>query len=127
MDDDDYDILDKFTFDNIYILVMYNTNNIFSDSLITNKQNIKFYTPIRKKNEYVLWKDPNINKFSLYSYLQNFKIICNEKANMNIFFEISMEKALKFLLKNRNDKIILISNIGLDLSGKRFIEIARKY
>ena len=125
-DDDDYDILDKFTFDNIYILVMYNTNNIFSNSLINNNINIKFYTPIRKKNEYVLWKDPNINKFSLYSYLQNFKIICNEKANMNIFFEISMEKALKFLLKNRNDKVILISNIGLDLSGKRFIEIARK-
>ena len=40
----------------------------------------------------------------------------------------SIEEALKFVIrkKKENDKIIFITNIGLDLSGKRFIEIVRK-
>ena len=45
---------------------------------------------------------------------------------MNIYWEISTEKALKFLLKRKYNKVILITSIGKDLSGKRFIEIARK-
>ena len=53
-------------------------------------------------------------------------MFCLEKANMNIYFEDSMEDALKFLVKRKYNKVILISNIGLDLSGKKFVEIARK-
>ena len=45
---------------------------------------------------------------------------------MNIYFENSIEDALKFLLKRKYNKVILISNIGKDLSGKKFVEIARK-
>ena len=45
---------------------------------------------------------------------------------MNIYFENSIEDALKFLSKRKYNKVILISNIGLDLSGKKFVEIARK-
>ena len=40
--------------------------------------------------------------------------------------ENSFEKALEIILRKKYNKIILISNIGLDLSGKRFIEVARK-
>ena len=53
-------------------------------------------------------------------------MIAHEKANMSFFFEKSIEKALKFILKRPNDKVILITNIGLRYSGKRFIQIARK-
>ena len=45
---------------------------------------------------------------------------------MNIYFETSTEEALKFLLRRQFNKVILITSIGLDLSGKRFVEIARK-
>ena len=45
---------------------------------------------------------------------------------MNIYFENSMEDALKFLVKRKYNKVILITNRGLDLSGKRFVEITRK-
>ena len=60
------------------------------------------------------------------NYFFNLKMICNGKANMNLYSESSIEQSLKFILKNKYDKVILISNIGLDFSGKRFIEIARK-
>ena len=45
---------------------------------------------------------------------------------MNIYIESNTEKALKFIYKRRFNKMILITSIGLDLSGKKFIEIARK-
>ena len=45
---------------------------------------------------------------------------------MNIYFESSTEEALKFLLQRQFNKVILITSIGLDLSGKKFVEVARK-
>ena len=106
-------------------------NRLNSDSnknLISVENNNGYiYHPIRKAKEYVFWRDGNFNKLLLNAnYFQKFRMLCSEKLNMNIYFEISIEKSLKFLLKNKFDKVILISNIGLDLSGKRFIEIARK-
>ena len=45
---------------------------------------------------------------------------------MNAFFVDSIEKGLEIIQRKRYNKIILISNIGLDLSGKKFVEVARK-
>ena len=82
---------------------------------------------IRKKKEYVLWRDQNLKSFFLYpNFLLLLKMVCNINANMNVYFGISIEDMLKSILKNKYDKLILISNIGLDLSGKRYVEVARK-
>ena len=96
---------------------------------ITEKYQIfPIYSLTVKRNEYfVLWRDPNFkgkNDFS--DYLKQRKLFCMEKANMNIYFESSTEESLKFLLRRKYNKVILITSIGLDLSGKRFVEIARK-
>ncbi len=96
---------------------------------ITEKYQIfPIYSLTLKRNEYfVLWRDPNFfneNQFS--KFLIDRKLFIAEKANMNIYFENSIEDALKFLLKRKYNKVILISNIGKDLSGKKFVEIARK-
>ena len=81
-----------------------------------------------KRNEYcIIWRDPTIgykNKFSEFE--NNIKMSIYEYAKMNAYFENSIEKALEIVQKKKFNKIILISNIGLDLSGKRFVEIARK-
>ena len=45
---------------------------------------------------------------------------------MNIYLENSIEIELKFIYKKRYNKIILITSIGRDISGKKYIEIARK-
>jgi hypothetical protein len=49
-----------------------------------------------------------------------------EYKKLNAYFESSMEKSLEIIKRKKFNKIILISNIGMDLSGKRFVEIARK-
>ena len=53
-------------------------------------------------------------------------MFCTEEAKLNIYFESSTEEALKFILRRKYNKIIIITSVGLDLSGKKFIEIARK-
>ena len=96
---------------------------------ITEKyQILPIYSLTVKRNEYfVLWRDPNFKGKNQYTdYLLERKLFCMEKGNMNIYFESSTEEALKFILRRKHNKIILITSIGLDLSGKKFIEIARK-
>ena len=45
---------------------------------------------------------------------------------MNAYFVGTIEKGLEIIQRKRYNKIILISNIGKDLSGKKFVEVARK-
>ena len=115
--------------DLIILVKIKNKNNLYQSNIKNNnKVNIKIqnniYCPKRKNNVYVLFRDSNIQNY--HSYLQIYKMIAHQKANVSVFFEKSIEKALKFILKRPNDKVILITNIGLRYSGKRFIQIARK-
>ena len=81
-----------------------------------------------KRNEYfVIWRDPNFigdNKFS--KFLEDKKMFIYENTLFNSYFVSSAEKALEIIERKKYNKIILISNIGLDLSGKRLVEVARK-
>ena len=93
------------------------------------KENI-FLVFQQKKNEYyVIWRDPNFDTSRYYGkHLDDRKLFCLREANMNVYSFKSTEEALKFIVKrkNKDDKIIYITNIGNDLGGKRFIEIVRK-
>jgi len=89
----------------------------------------KTYIRIKvKKNEYyIIWRDPNFESKNYYKkHLEDRKLFCLKEANLNIYERTSTENTLQFIKERQNDKIIFISSIGLDLSGKRFIEIARK-
>ena len=86
------------------------------------------YSLTLKRNEYlIIWRDPNFkgeNKFT--NYLKEMKFFANQIAKMNIYFETQTEEALKLIERKKYNKIILISSIGQDLSGKKFIEVARE-
>ena len=92
------------------------------------EQILPLYGLTFKRNEYfVIWRDPNFqgdNPFS--NYLRERKLFIYKYAKMNAYFESSTEKALEIIKKKKFNKIILISSIGLDLSGKKFVEIARQ-
>ena len=92
------------------------------------KQILPLYGLTFKRNEYlIIWRDPHFEGSSMfYEFLEEQKLFIYEYAKMNAYFESSIEKALELIQRKKYNKIILISNIGLDLSGKRFVEIARK-
>ena len=83
----------------------------------------------------VIWRDPNFSKEPVYNndldekykkFLKERIIYIEQLARFNIYpFETS-DEALKLIERKKYNKIILISNIGHDKSGKKFIEDARK-
>ena len=76
-----------------------------------------------------MWNDPNFKDYNgneFYKFLEMKKKFIFEYKKLNAYFESSMEKSLEIIKRKRFNKIILISNIGMDLSGKRLVEIARK-
>ena len=102
---------------------------IANEYIISEKDQIlPLYKLTFKRNEYcIIWRDPNFGKKNYFSsFLDNFKSIIEKDSKMNIYFEKSVENALEIVKKKKYNKLILISSIGLDLSGKRFIEVARK-
>ena len=102
---------------------------IANEYIISEKdQMLPLYRLTLKRNEYcIIWRDSNFgvkNKFS--EFLSTIQNSIDKEAKMNIYFENSVEKALEIVKRKKFNKIILISSIGLDLSGKRFVEVARK-
>ena len=93
---------------NKYIL---NENQIFPIYTLTLKLNTNFifYIDTGAKNNQILEDIKNNNLF-----------------NFNIYYESSIEEALKFFLRRKYDKIILIASIENYFCIKRFIEITRK-
>ena len=78
-----------------------------------------------KRNEYfILWRDPQLK--DKINYLKEQKLFINKYAKMNSYFESSTEKALEIINRKKYNKIILISSIGEELSGKKFVVVARK-
>ena len=98
---------------------------IGTEYVITEKNQIlPLYGLTFKRNEYlIIWRDPN---FVLKNNLKAQKLFIYRLAKMNAYFETSTEKALELVKKKKFNKIILLSSIGKDLSGKKFIEISRK-
>ena len=50
----------------------------------------------------------------------------NQAAKYNIYPCETSEEALKLVKRKKYNKIILLSNIGQDLGGKKFVDQARK-
>ena len=106
-----------------------NANFIANEYIISEKEQILplFNIDFKKNEKLIIWRDPlyNINT-EFENVFKSSKLFIYENYKMNIYFENSIEKALELVKRKRFNKIILISNIGKDLSGKRFIEITRK-
>ena len=92
------------------------------------EQILPLYGLTLKRNEYlIVWRDPSFGKKKEYnSFLEEGKMFIYKESKMNAYFVDSIIKGLEIIQRKRYNKIILISNIGLDLSGKKFVEVARK-
>ena len=75
----------------------------------------------------VIWRDPNLRvKNAFASNNEELKKFIEENLNYNLYIATSTQEGLTLVDKKKYNKIILMSNIGQDLSGKDFIEKARK-
>ena len=89
-----------------------------------------------KRNEFcVIWRDNNFSSKPVYNneFDEIFKKFLKEKmkfieqyAEYNIYPCETTNEALELIKRKKYNKIILISNVGTDLGGKKFIDEARK-
>ncbi len=91
------------------------------------KQMLPLYGLTLKRNEFfIIWRDGNFqgeNKWK--EYLKGRKMFIYKTANMNVFFESNMEKALELIKRKKYNKIILISSCQGEV-GEKFVNVARK-
>ena len=103
---------------------------LYNEYIVSEKYQIfPLYTFTLRRNKYlILYRDPNFIGKNHYSEDLKEIILKSLKYsnNKNFYFISSTEEALKLLLKKKTENIILITSIGRDKSGKRFVEIARK-
>jgi len=89
-----------------------------------------------KRSEFcVIWRDNNFSINPVYNnkFDEIFKNFLNERikyikqmAKYNIYPCETSEEALKLVERKKYNKIILISNVGKDREGKKFVDKARK-
>ena len=81
-----------------------------------------------KRNEFcVIWRDNNFSSKPVYNnkFDEIFKKFLNERIKYIKPCQTS-EEALKLVERKKYNKIILLSNVGTDLGGKKFVTDARK-
>ena len=89
-----------------------------------------------KRKEYcVIWRDNNFSPKPIYNneFDEIFKKFLNERmkyveqyAELNIYPCETTNEALELVKRKKYNKIIIISNIGSDFGGKKFVDEARK-
>ena len=104
-------------------------NLIGKEYVITEKEQVLplFNLDFKINESLIIWRDPTINENKSNAKVFNVsKMYINQFLRINAYFKDSIENALELIKRKKLNKIILISNIGLDLSGKKLMEIARK-
>ena len=90
---------------------------------------------LKRKEFCVIWRDNNFSPYPVYNnkfddifkdFLKERLTYIEQYAEYNIYPCETSEEALKLVERKKYNKIILISNVGTDLGGKKFIDEARK-
>ena len=89
-----------------------------------------------KRVEYcIIWRDINFSKDAIYGdqfdslfkgFLKESIKYIRQEAKFNVYPCQTTEEALSLVNRKKYNKIILISNVGVDLGGKAFVDQARK-
>ena len=89
-----------------------------------------------KRDEYcIIWRDNNLSSKPVYNnefdeifknFLKERMKYINQMARFNIYPCETTEEAIKLIKRKKYNKIIIISNIGTDYGGRKFVEQARQ-
>ena len=115
-----------------------NKNKFFATEYVINDldQICPFMSATLKREEFcIIWRDNNFSSKPVYnnkfdqifkSFLKERMAYINQVAKYNIYPCDTTEEALELVNRKKYNKIILISNVGTDMGGKKFIDKARE-
>ena len=92
-----------------------------------NKQILPLYGITFKRIDFcVIWRDTNFKDSFWAKSLEKNKKIINKMTGYNLYTEDNTKDALKLIWRKRFNKIILITNVGKNMEGKKFVDKVRK-
>ena len=74
----------------------------------------------------IIWRDSNFESIEWKEPLKRNKEIIEKMTGYNLYTESDTKSALKLVWRKKYNKIILITNVGKDLEGKKYIDKVRK-
>ena len=74
----------------------------------------------------IIWRDSNFNSPYWKDSLEKNKVIIKEMTGYNLYTESDTQSALKLVWRKKYNRIILITNVGANLEGKKFVDKVRK-
>ena len=95
---------------------------------VTNKEQIYpiYGINLQRVDYCIIWRDSNFNSLAWKEPLRKNKEIIEKMTGYNLYTESDTKSALKLVWKKKYNKIILITNVGEDLEGKKYIDKVRK-
>ena len=115
-----------------------NKSKFFATEYVINDldQICPFMSATLKREEFcIIWRDNNFSSKPVYnnkfdqifkSFLKERMSYINQVAKYNIYPCETTEEALELVNRKKYNKIILLSNVGTDMGGKKFIDKARE-
>jgi len=74
----------------------------------------------------IIWRDSNFNSYIWKESLRKNKEIIKNMTGYNLYTEDNTKDALRLVWRKRFNKIIIITNVGNNLEGKKYVDKVRK-
>ena len=74
----------------------------------------------------IIWRDTNFESWMWKEPLRKNKEILRNMTGYNLYTESNSKEALKLVRRKRYNKIIIITNVGSNLEGKKYVDKVRK-
>jgi len=74
----------------------------------------------------IIWRDSNFDSFIWKEALKKNKELIKNMTGFRLYTESNSKDALKLVYRKRFNKIIIITNVGNNLEGKKYVDKVRK-
>ena len=74
----------------------------------------------------IIWRDTNFDSFVWKESLNKNKEVIKSMTGYRLYTESNSKDALKLIYRKRFNKIIIITNVGKNLEGKKYVDKVRK-
>ena len=105
-----------------------NTRYIAREYCVTNRDQIYpiYGIHLQRVDYCIIWRDTNFDSFIWKEALNKNKEIIKGMTGYRLYTESNSKDALKLVYRKRFNKIIIITNVGTNLEGKKYVDKVRQ-
>lgn len=118
----------KIVYENGTIQDLPNNRLIGREYYITDREQIfpLYGINLQRVDFCIIWRDSNFESSQWREPLKKYKELIKNMTGYNLYIESNSKDALRLVYRKRFNKIIIITNIGQNLEGKKYVDKVRK-